>query len=68
LHFNTHALQIGKQLAQLAVAHQRLSADQSKHAIYQLCTAILSELAQRSIPEVLRLIGITAGTAKGTLW
>ena len=73
LHFNIHAFQFGKQLTQLAVAHQRLSADdgnvkwtvptnQSEHAIDQLRTAIISELAQRSIPEMLRLVGITAGT------
>jgi hypothetical protein len=38
-------------------------ANESEHAIYQLRTAIIGELAQWSIRKVLRLIGVTAGTA-----
>ena len=37
-------------------------ANESEHALYQLHTAIISELAQRSIPEVFRLICVAAGT------
>jgi hypothetical protein len=76
LYFN--ALQFGKQLAQLAVAYQRFSADDGNvgqyrrtraSTIYQLRTAIIGELAQGSIPEVLRLVCITAGTnVEDTLW
>ena len=71
LHFNMHALQFGKQLAQLAVAHQRFSTDYgnvkwtvpaNEHAVYQLRAAIIREPAQWSIHEVFRLICITAGT------